>query len=225
MGALDTLTNLGTGFASDFLSSATQAYFNKKSQARDQGFIREQLQNKHQWEVDDLKKAGLNPILSATAGIGHGGATSSGTPSVGKGDIANSARASKLMNAEHDKVKAETNSATAAAYNQTAQGEYYDAMSAKVGVDTTRESLRLAGEHNKHNVETSEFGKLMAYVEKSGVGIGSILTAGGVVMAALPLAKKLAKLFGKKKALELNPFPAKSKNSKTYLDEIRKILR
>ena len=23
---------------------------------------REQLQNKHQWEVDDLRKAGLNPI-------------------------------------------------------------------------------------------------------------------------------------------------------------------
>jgi len=35
-------------------------------------FTTEQLQNRHQWEVDDLRKAGLNPVLSA-----------GGTPSIG----------------------------------------------------------------------------------------------------------------------------------------------
>jgi len=33
------------------------------SKSRD--FTKEQLQNRHQWEVQDLKKAGLNPVLSA----------------------------------------------------------------------------------------------------------------------------------------------------------------
>lgn len=36
---------------------------------------REAMQNKHQWEVEDLKRAGLNPILSATGSTG----TTSGT--------------------------------------------------------------------------------------------------------------------------------------------------
>lgn len=38
-------------------------------------FQRETMQNYHQWEVDDLRKAGLNPILSATHGsVGQPGA-------------------------------------------------------------------------------------------------------------------------------------------------------
>lgn len=54
-------------------------------------FTEKQLQNRHQWEVDDLRKAGLNPILSAHAAPSIGG--SSAAPVVGETEhFANSAK-------------------------------------------------------------------------------------------------------------------------------------
>ena len=46
------------GGAFNLGSSALSAYFNWKHQ-------KEVMQNRHQWEVADMRKAGLNPILSA----------------------------------------------------------------------------------------------------------------------------------------------------------------
>ena len=45
------------GGAANLGSSALSAYFGWKHQ-------KEVMQNRHQWEVADMRKAGLNPILS-----------------------------------------------------------------------------------------------------------------------------------------------------------------
>jgi hypothetical protein len=56
------------GGAFGFAGSALEGEYGQSSAATANAFTKEQLQNRHQWEVADLRKAGLNPILSAMKG-------------------------------------------------------------------------------------------------------------------------------------------------------------
>lgn len=62
------------GAVGGLLSSAGSAYAADKAQKKQIEWERERAKNAHQWEVADLKAAGLNPILSAG---GQGAATGS----------------------------------------------------------------------------------------------------------------------------------------------------
>lgn len=81
----------------DILNSALGLYSSSKAWRRQ----REAAQNAHQWEVADLRKAGLNPILSATGGSG----ASVGSASVPAGlgvDVAGAiSTAQNVENSEH----------------------------------------------------------------------------------------------------------------------------
>lgn len=93
------------GAALNIGSSALSAYFNWKHQ-------KEVMQNRHQWEVDDLRKAGLNPILSATGGQG----TSGNAPVIEPTDVAGAMHSSadkELKEAQAKQVEVQ-NSALAA---------------------------------------------------------------------------------------------------------------
>ncbi len=104
---------IGEYFGTSSANALQQSLFNQQL-----GFNREVMQNRHQWEVEDLKKAGLNPLLSATTGTGTLSAPS--PPTTQKANYAQSAAqlatlsiqdkqaAAMLQSAEAAKISAET---------------------------------------------------------------------------------------------------------------------
>lgn len=78
------------GGAANLGSSAVSAYFSWKHQ-------KEVMQNRHQWEVADMRKAGLNPILSATGGSGASG----NAPTIVAPDLAGAMKSGAETETQH----------------------------------------------------------------------------------------------------------------------------
>lgn len=82
---LSSAANWGLGMISSAVSSKRQYKYQKKLAAQQFEYNKQMMQKRHQWEVDDLRAAGLNPILSAGGGgaagsTGPGGSVSAAVP-------------------------------------------------------------------------------------------------------------------------------------------------
>lgn len=94
--------------AGSVLGSAVQNHYNSANAAQANAWNIENYKHRYQWAVDDMRAAGLNPILAATNGIG-GSISGASAASVGMSDIGstmNSARSAsaaerQAKNAEH----------------------------------------------------------------------------------------------------------------------------
>lgn len=102
------LSNTLGSIAGSVLGSAVQNHYNSANAAQANAWNVENYKHRYQWAVDDMRAAGLNPILAATNGIG-GSISGASAASVGMSDIGstmNSARAAgaaerQAKNAEH----------------------------------------------------------------------------------------------------------------------------
>lgn len=102
------LSNTLGSIAGSVLGSSVQNHYNSANAAQANAWNIENYKHRYQWAVDDMRAAGLNPILAATNGIG-GSISGASAASVGMSDIGstmNSARAAgaaerQAKNAEH----------------------------------------------------------------------------------------------------------------------------
>ena len=88
------LGNLGLGSifgaADKFIGGAIDNHYNKKNMDYQAKIQEQQYRQRYQWATEDMRKAGLNPLLAATSGIAG---SLSGVSSAGSfgGDVANAA--------------------------------------------------------------------------------------------------------------------------------------
>lgn len=102
------LSNTLGSVAGSVLGSAVQSHYNSANAAQANAWNVDNYKHRYQWAVDDMRAAGLNPILAATNGIG-GSISGASAASVGMSDIGstmNSARSAsaaerQAKNAEH----------------------------------------------------------------------------------------------------------------------------
>lgn len=145
-------------------------------------FTERQLKNRHQWEVEDLRKAGLNPVLSAhgTPSIGGSQMAQVINPadSMAKGMVAaTSAAQLKKLNHEIKKIKQETfESAEREILNVDEQfKKREERREIQARTDNIRKQTEILG-HQEHghkvegDIDQSDYGKMMRYLNRMNSG-------------------------------------------------------
>lgn len=221
-------------------SSANSSYkYNTALQNQNWAHQKEAMQNAHQWEVADLKAAGLNPALSAggngasTGGAGGGG----GGVNAPMGDLGgllnvltsfgNLANSTKMTNAQTGLLDAQT-------IAQITNNKYIDSNMKSAILNTMADtSLKKAMTRNSA-ADTALKGQLKATsaaderVKRQQEILNKALTSESAGRTAKLKYGKLAEVIGTQKAHEtfevLNKIGITGKNAEHIIDKIWNVI-
>lgn len=153
--------NLGLGSifgaADKFVGGAIDNYYNKKNMDYQAKIQEQQYRNRYQWAVEDMKKAGLNPLLAATSGIAG---SLSGVSSAGSfgGDVSNAAVGVSNSAAANKAAKTgEAVGKSTVALNASSAAKYAaDADAIRQGIEFNRVYFPYEQELKKQTVENAK---------------------------------------------------------------------
>lgn len=163
------------------ITGATSAGKQSQKYAMDSAILnnkyqKEFAQNAHQWEVEDLKKAGLNPVLSAGGGgasASGGGVNSASVASAGEDPISlgigawngvqsalKSSKEQELLEAQAKNTDADTQLKKLQGINQMSQSNLtqHQRYLLNAQVKEIMETLPLTKQEKKQNIKESEQG-------------------------------------------------------------------
>ena len=100
----NTLGNIAGSVLGGLGSSEIQSQYNEKAIRLQNELNVENYKHRYQWAVDDMRTAGLNPILAATNGIG-GSISGASAASVGMSDIGSTMNSAKAASAAERQAK------------------------------------------------------------------------------------------------------------------------
>ena len=155
------LGNLGLGSlfgaADKFVGGAIDHYYNKKNMDYQAKIQELQYRHRYQWATEDMKQAGLNPILAATSGIAG---SLSGVSSAGSfgGDVANAAVGVSNSAAANKAAKTgqEVGNSVIALNAATAAKYAADADAIRQGIEFNRVYFPYEQELKKQTVENAK---------------------------------------------------------------------
>lgn len=166
---------------------------NERAAETANAFTKEQLQNRHQWEVADLRAAGLNPILSAmgTPSIGGSAQASTVNPmdsiASGSGSAIQAMRIReeiKNMKETNKKLSAETNLSHELANSAKEDQKLKRTTAGNIAVQTMLSKLDLPGKENDATIQEKigPYGAAAAKFINSAAGTftGGLIGAGAV---------------------------------------------
>lgn len=181
---------MSNGFATR--ANALQFLYNQQLQANNIRFQKEAMKNAHQWEAQDLMKAGYNPALTTGLGgasTGGAGATASaggaggGTASAGSGAgilegigaIVSMKNATSSTKAQNKALKAQAALDTAKALQQLQESDVFKKLGEKEKMAMINNLLA----NTKYTNERSRGYTTSKTVSRSKQGGGSIFGVGG----------------------------------------------
>lgn len=118
------LTDTLDSVAGSVLGSAVDYGFNSAGAAQQNKWNVENYKHRYQWAVEDMRSAGLNPIIAATNGIG-GSIAGSSAASVGSSNIGSTMNSARAASAAERQAKNAENLSVSQIDKNAAESDYF----------------------------------------------------------------------------------------------------
>lgn len=127
------LSDAAGSIAGSIFGSAVQGRYNSAAAVQQNAWNVENYKHRYQWAVEDMRRAGLNPILAATNGIG-GSIAGASAASIGMPDFAGNLNSARGVSAASKQAKVAENLSTSQIEKNVADAK---ASSANAGLATS----------------------------------------------------------------------------------------
>lgn len=150
------LSDAAGSIAGSIFGSSIQGHYNSAASAQQNAWNVENYKHRYQWAMEDMRNAGLNPILAATNGIG-GSIAGASAASIGMPDVAGNLSSARGVSASSKQAKVAENLSTSQIEKNIADAKASSANAGLATANTTNAGLQNKILQNDVDFKTKTF--------------------------------------------------------------------